>query len=97
MRTVHARAAHQPVRPGRAQRLSALECEWKRTPASGARTAPHHGATGGERLQHEPRQGLHREHPRRMVNPPDMARRTNSQLGGRATRRRKLTGNEGVT
>jgi hypothetical protein len=44
-----------------------------------------------ERLRHEPRQGLHREHPRRTPNQSGMARRTNSQLGGRATWRRKLT------
>jgi hypothetical protein len=37
-----------------------------------------HGATDGERLRHEPWQDLHREHPRHMVNSPDMARRTNS-------------------
>jgi hypothetical protein len=36
------------------------------------------GVAGGERPRHEPRQGCHREHPRRMVNLPDMARRTKS-------------------
>jgi hypothetical protein len=37
-----------------------------------------HGTAGGKRLWHEPQQGLHREHPRCMANPTDMARITNS-------------------
>jgi hypothetical protein len=49
-----------------------------RATAGGGRTVLHHGVTGGKWLQHEPRQGLHHEHRRRMANPPDMARRTNS-------------------
>jgi hypothetical protein len=36
------------------------------------------GVAGGKRLRHEPRQGLHRKHPRRTANPHDMTRRTNS-------------------
>jgi hypothetical protein len=63
-----------------------------RVTAGGARAALHRGATGDEWLRHEPWQGLHREHPRHTANPPDMARRTNSQLGGRATRKQRLTG-----
>jgi hypothetical protein len=47
--------------------------------------------TEGKQLRHEPRQGLHHEHPRRTANPPDMARRTKSKLGGRAMGRWKLT------
>jgi hypothetical protein len=49
-----------------------------RATAGGGRTVLHRGVTGGRWLQHEPRQGLHHEHRRRMANPPDMARRTNS-------------------
>jgi hypothetical protein len=50
------------------------------------------GTASGEWLRHEPWQGLHHEHSRRMANLPDMARRTNSKLGGWAMRKRKLTG-----
>jgi uncharacterized protein YraI len=49
-----------------------------RSIADGARTALHRGMIGSEWLQHELRQGLYHEHPRRTANPPDMARRTNS-------------------
>jgi hypothetical protein len=58
----------------------------------GARTALHRGVTSGEQLRHDARQGLHLERPRRTVNTPDMARRTNSKVGGPATRKWKLTG-----
>jgi hypothetical protein len=37
------------------------------------------GAAGGERLRHEPRQGLRREHPRRTANLPDMVESSNSK------------------
>jgi hypothetical protein len=40
-----------------------------------------HGTAGGERLHHEPRQGLHHEHPRRMVNLPDMVESSNCKRG----------------
>jgi hypothetical protein len=43
------------------------------------------GAAGGERLRHEPWQGLHREHPRRTVNLADMVESSNSKRGRRAT------------
>jgi hypothetical protein len=49
-------------------------------------------AAGGERLRHEPRQGLHREHPRRMVNLPDMVESSNSKQRRRATEGAEITG-----
>jgi hypothetical protein len=49
------------------------------------------GTAGGERMQHELQQGLHHEHPWRTVNLSDMAMRTGSQRGGRATEVRALT------
>jgi hypothetical protein len=38
-----------------------------------------HGVDGGERLRHEPRQGFHHEHPRRMTNLPDLVESSNSK------------------
>jgi hypothetical protein len=59
------------------------------TPALGAhRACDNDGAcmqsglrstTEGKQLRHEPRQGLHHEHPRRTANPPDMARRADDE------------------
>jgi hypothetical protein len=46
----------------------------------------------GEQLRHEPRPGLHRRHPRRTVNLPDMVESSNSKRGRRATEEAELTG-----
>jgi hypothetical protein len=51
-----------------------------RSTVGGARTALHHCATGSERLRHEPRQGLHHEHPRRT----DMVQSSSLKRGRRA-------------
>jgi hypothetical protein len=50
------------------------------------------GTAGGERLRHESRQGLHRKHPRRTVNLPNMVESSNSKRGRRATEGAKLIG-----
>jgi hypothetical protein len=56
-----------------------------------------HGMVGGERLWHEPHQGLHPKHPRRTVNLPDMVESSNSKQGKRAMEGVELNGGEGVT
>jgi hypothetical protein len=53
--------------------------------AGGACPALHRGALSSERVRHEARQGLHREHPRCTANPPDMVESSSSKRGRRAT------------
>jgi hypothetical protein len=64
------------------------------------------GAASGERLQHEPQQGLHREHPRRTANLPDMVESSSSKRGRRTMEGRsspvrstapELNGGEDIT
>jgi hypothetical protein len=64
----------------------------------GARTQSGlHGTVGGERLRHEPHQGLHPKHPRRTANLPDMVESSNSKQGKQAMEGAELNGGEGVT
>jgi hypothetical protein len=55
-----------------------------RSTADGARATLHRGTLGSERLWHEPRQSLDREHPRRTANPPDMVVSSSSKRGRQA-------------
>jgi hypothetical protein len=55
-----------------------------RSTADGARATLHCGTLGSERLWHEPRQGLDREHPRHTANPPDMVVSSSSKRGRQA-------------
>jgi hypothetical protein len=55
-----------------------------RSTASSACTALHRGAPGSERLWHEPHQGLHCEHPRRLTwsRDPAQSEKAGRQRGG---------------
>jgi hypothetical protein len=44
-----------------------------------------HGTTGGERLRHDPRQGLHSEHSRCTVNLLDIVESCSSKRGRQVT------------